>query len=42
MTFTISRLFRLIEKHLDGPKDYNVMNNQMQVETPKISTAKED
>ncbi|WP_155287914.1 ABC transporter permease subunit [Lacticaseibacillus zhaodongensis] len=36
LTFTISRLFRLIEKHLDGPKDYNVMNNQMQVETPKI------
>ncbi|KRM54548.1 ABC transporter permease subunit [Lacticaseibacillus sharpeae] len=35
LTFTISRLFRLIEKHLDGPKNYNVMNNQMQVETPK-------
>lgn len=41
MTFTISRLFRLIEKHLDGPKDYNVMTNQMQVETPKARTAKE-
>ena len=41
MTFTISRLFRLIEKHLDGPKDYNVMTNQMQVETPKTRTAKE-
>jgi putative lysine transport system permease protein len=35
LTFTISRLFRIIEKHLDGPKDYNVMTNQMQVETPK-------
>jgi putative lysine transport system permease protein len=39
MTFTISRLFRLIEKHMDGPKNYNVMNNQMQVETPKIGAA---
>ncbi|WP_056993072.1 ABC transporter permease subunit [Lacticaseibacillus saniviri] len=36
LTFTISHLFRLIERRLDGPKDYNVMNNQMQVETPKI------
>lgn len=36
LTFTISRLFRIIEKHLDGPKNYNVMNNQMQVETPEI------
>lgn len=30
LTFTISRLFRLIEKHIDGPKNYNVMSNQMQ------------
>ncbi|WP_225047947.1 ABC transporter permease subunit [Lacticaseibacillus kribbianus] len=37
LTFTISRLFRLIEKRIDGPKNYNVMNNQMQVETPKTS-----
>lgn len=36
MTFTISRLFRLIEKRLDGPKNYNVENNQMQVVTPTI------
>lgn len=36
LTFTISRLFRLIEKHIDGPKNYNVMNNQMQVETPEV------
>lgn len=36
MTFTISRLFRLIEKRMAGPKNYNVMNNQMQVETPTI------
>ncbi|WP_390405374.1 ABC transporter permease subunit [Lacticaseibacillus jixiensis] len=35
LTFTISRLFRLIEKHIDGPKNYNVMNNQMQIQTPK-------
>ncbi|MFD1429632.1 ABC transporter permease subunit [Lacticaseibacillus mingshuiensis] len=36
LTFTISRLFRIVEKHMDGPKNYNVMTNQMQVETPKI------
>ncbi|MCX2455120.1 ABC transporter permease subunit [Lacticaseibacillus nasuensis] len=36
MTFTISRLFRLVERHMAGPKNYNVMNNQMQVVTPKI------
>ncbi len=36
LTFSISRLFRLIEKHVDGPKNYNVMTNQMQVETPTI------
>ncbi|MFD1393298.1 ABC transporter permease subunit [Lacticaseibacillus jixianensis] len=36
LTFTISRLFRIVEKHMDGPKNYNVMNNQMQVETPTI------
>ncbi|WP_425483980.1 ABC transporter permease subunit [Lacticaseibacillus absianus] len=36
LTFSISRLFRLVEKHLDGPKNYNVMTNQMQVETPEV------
>jgi putative lysine transport system permease protein len=36
LTFTISRLFRLIERRIDGPKNYNVMNNQMQVETPEV------
>lgn len=42
MTFTISRLFRIIEKRLDGPQDYNVMNNQMQVETPEIKDTEGD
>lgn len=27
LTSTMCRLSRLFEKHLDGPKDYNVMNN---------------
>ncbi|KRN24454.1 ABC-type amino acid transport signal transduction system [Lacticaseibacillus camelliae DSM 22697 = JCM 13995] len=36
LTFTISRLFRLVEKRMDGPKDYDLMTNQMQVDTPKI------
>ncbi len=31
LTFTITRIFRLIEKKLNGPKDYNLMANQEQV-----------
>ncbi|MDF7669233.1 ABC transporter substrate-binding protein/permease [Lactobacillus sp. ESL0703] len=33
LTFTITRIFNLIEKHLDGSKDYNLMANQVQVAT---------
>jgi len=35
LTFTITRIFNLIEKHLQGSKNYNLMANQVQVGTPK-------
>jgi len=31
MTFTVTRILRLIERKLDGPENYNLMGNQMQV-----------
>ncbi|WEV70971.1 ABC transporter substrate-binding protein/permease [Lactobacillus sp. ESL0785] len=31
LTFTITRIFNLIEKHLEGSKNYNLMANQVQV-----------
>ncbi len=34
MTFTITMILRQLEKKLDGPKDYILLGNQMQVETP--------
>ncbi|MBC8590149.1 amino acid ABC transporter permease [Wansuia hejianensis] len=35
MTFTVTRILRSIEKRLDGPKDYNIIGNQMQVVRPE-------
>lgn len=35
LTFSITRIFRIIEKHLEGPKNYNLMANQLQVDTPE-------
>lgn len=35
MTFTVTRILRFIEKKLDGPDNYIMMGNQMQVETPE-------
>ncbi|MBC8062119.1 MAG: amino acid ABC transporter permease [Clostridiaceae bacterium] len=35
MTFSITRILRFIEKKLDGPEDYIMIGNQMQVETPE-------
>jgi len=32
MTFTITRILRYIEKRLAGPKNYNIIGNQMQIE----------
>ncbi|GFZ27641.1 amino acid ABC transporter substrate-binding and permease protein [Lactobacillus corticis] len=35
LTFTITRIFNLIEKKLAGPKNYNLMANQIQVGNPE-------
>ena len=35
MTFTVTRILRLIERKLDGPDNYIMLGNQMQVETPE-------
>lgn len=35
MTFTVTRILRFIEKKLDGPENYIMYANQMQVETPE-------
>ena len=39
LTFTITRIFNLIEKKLEGNKNYNLMANQVQVGTPKDTEA---
>ena len=31
LTFTITRIFNLIENHIEGPENYNLMANQVQV-----------
>lgn len=35
MTFAVTRILRAIEKKLDGPENYIIAGNQMQVETPE-------
>ncbi len=35
MTFTVTRILRYIEHRIDGPEDYIMYANQMQVETPE-------
>jgi len=35
MTFTITRILRWVERKLDGPDDYIMIANQMQVATPE-------
>lgn len=35
MTFTVTRILRYIEKKIDGPENYIMYANQMQVETPE-------
>ena len=39
LTFSITRIFNLIEKKLNGPKNYNLMANQVQVGTAEDSEA---
>jgi len=35
MTFTVTRILRFIERKLDGPENYNLTGNQMQVQRPE-------
>ena len=35
MTFTVTRILRAIERKIDGPDNYIMAGNQMQVETPE-------
>lgn len=37
MTFTVTRILRLIEKKIDGPDNYSMMSNQMQVQKPEAA-----
>lgn len=39
LTFTITRIFNLIERKLEGKKNYNLMANQVQVGSPKDAEA---
>ncbi|WP_439425317.1 ABC transporter substrate-binding protein/permease [Oenococcus alcoholitolerans] len=36
LTFTITRIFRLIERKMNGPKNYDLMTNEFQVDTPTV------
>lgn len=36
LTFTVTRILRYVENRLEGPKNYNIIGNQMQVKTPEI------
>lgn len=40
MTFTVTRILRHIEKKLEGPKNYNIIGNQMQVQRPEDAIIK--
>lgn len=42
MTFTVTRILRSFERKLDGPKNYNIIGNQMQVERPEDIVRKSD
>ncbi|WP_163192530.1 amino acid ABC transporter permease [Clostridium thermarum] len=37
MTFTVTRILRYVEKKMDGPDNYIMYANQMQVETPELA-----
>lgn len=37
LTFTITRILRAIERKLDGPENFIIPGNQMQVKTPEIA-----
>ena len=35
MTFTVTRILRYLEKKIDGPENYIIAGNQMQVARPE-------
>jgi putative lysine transport system permease protein len=41
MTFTVTRILRYIERKIDGPDNYIMYANQMQVETPEDAIRRE-
>ena len=41
MTFTVTRVLRFAERKLDGPDNYIMMGNQMQVDTPEFHDKKD-
>lgn len=41
LTFTITRILRYIERRMDGPENYIMYANQMQVETPEDALRRE-
>lgn len=41
LTFTVTRILRFIEKRIDGPENYILYANQMQVETPEHALRRE-
>src|SRR4051794_5445854 len=36
LTFTVTRILRFIERKMEGPENYNLVGNQMQVDLPKF------
>ena len=40
MTFTVTRILRFIEKKMDGPENFILYANQMQVETPEYKLSR--
>lgn len=42
MTFTVTKILRSFERKLEGPKNYNIIGNQMQVERPEDIVRKDD
>ena len=35
MTITITRILRAVEGKLDGPSNYDILSNQIQVQKPR-------
>lgn len=42
LTFSVTRILRLIERKMDGPENYNLTGNQMQVQKPEDQLKKSE